>query len=234
MWFPRRELRGVTTETLQPFGPAIWIADGPQTAVLGFRYPTRMVVIRLADRGLFVCSPVALTESLKAQVDALGEVRHLFLGDWRQAYPAARLHAPPGLRSKRRDLAFDDDLDDAPPAEWASDLDQVLMRGNSITTEVVFFHRASRTVMFTDLIQNFPPDWFSGWRAVVARMDLMTATEPTVLRKFRAGFIDRRAARVALQRILAWPCEKVLMAHGAPIDADGQAAIARAFRWLAR
>ena len=34
-------------------------------------------------------------------------------------------------------------------------------------------------------------------------------------RKFRAAFVDRKAARVALRRILEWPCGKVLMAHGA-------------------
>ncbi len=34
---------------LQPFGPGVWLADGPRTEVIGFRYPTRMAVIRLAD-----------------------------------------------------------------------------------------------------------------------------------------------------------------------------------------
>ena len=33
---------------LQPFATGIWIADGPEVdAMLGFRYPTRMAVIRL-------------------------------------------------------------------------------------------------------------------------------------------------------------------------------------------
>ena len=46
------------------------------------------------------------------------------------------------------------------PPIWGDDIDQVIMRGNTITTEVVFFHRTSGTVLFTDLLQNFPPDWF--------------------------------------------------------------------------
>ena len=60
----------------------------------------------------------------------------------------------------------------------------------------------------------------------------MAAPEPQTPRKFRNATLDRRAARAALACILAWPAEKVLMAHAAPIEADGQAFIARTFRWL--
>jgi hypothetical protein len=228
--------------SLKEFGPGIWIAGGPTvTAAAGFHYPTRLAVIRLSGGGLFIWSPVELTDKLRAEVDALGEVRflippnslhHVFLGDWQRSYPDAKFYAPPGLREKRGDIRFDDDLGDTPIADWADDLDQVAMRGNRITTEIVFFHRGSRTVLFTDLIQHFSPGWFKGWRAIVARLDLMVAAEPSVPRKFRAAFTDRRAARAAIQRVLAWPAEKVLMAHGEPVTEGGQAFIRRGFRWL--
>lgn len=205
---------GVLTE----FGPAIWIADGPTvTASAGFRYPTRMAVIQLSGGGLFIWSPTALTDALRAEVDALGKVgfliapnslHHVFLGDWQRVYPDARVYAPPGLRKKRGDIRFNGDLGDTPDADWADDLDQVVMRGNRITTEVVFFHRASRTVLFTDLVQHFRRGWFKGWRALVARLDLMVAAEPSVPRKFRAAFTDRAVARAAIQRVLAWPAER--------------------------
>lgn len=227
---------------LTEFGPDIWIADGSVVvAAMGFHYPTRMAIIRLMDGGLFIWSPVALTEPLRAEVDALGPVRHLvapnalhhvFIADWKQAYPGALIYAPPGLRAKRPDIVFDADLSDEPPPAWAGQIDQVVMAGNVITTELVFFHAASRTAIFTDLLQQMPPGWFSGWQAIVARLDLMTAPEPSVPRKFRMAFTNRRAARAALGRILAWPADKVLMAHGAPVGADGQAFLRRAFRWL--
>lgn len=227
---------------LQPFGAEIWLADGPQADVAGFRYPTRMAVIRLAG-GLLVWSPVGLTDGLRAELAGLGEVRwlvapnslhHLFLEPWRGAYPAAKLHAAPGLAARRPDLVIDDELADGSPPEWADDLDLVLMHGNRITTEAVFFHRPSATALFTDLLQQFPPGWFRGWRALVARLDLMTGPEPAVPRKFRIAFTDRQAARAALARILDWPTDKVVMAHGRPVERDGQAFIARAFRWLVK
>jgi hypothetical protein len=229
------------TGMLQPFGDEIWIAEGPIAVVAGFRYPTRMAVIRLSDGTLFIWSPVALSEPLCAAVDALGPVRHivapnslhhLFIGDWQTAYSDAKLYAPPGLRKRRKDVVFDGDLDDDPAPQWSGEIDQVVVRGNAITTEVVFFHRKSRTAIFTDLIQHFEPGWFTGWRALVARLDLMTAREPAVPRKFRGAFTNRGAARAALRRILAWSVDKVLMAHAAPVEAGGQAFIARSFAWL--
>ena len=121
---------------------------------------------------------------------------------------------------------------DTPTPEWSNEIDQVVVGGNRITTEVVFFHRASRTAIFTDLIQHFEPGWFKGWRAIVAKLDFLTAIRPTVPRKFRMTFRNREGARRAVQRIMAWPTAAVLTAHGALIRNDGQAAIAHAFDWL--
>lgn len=226
---------------LRKLGEEIWTAEGPGVEVAGFRYPARMIVIRLSGGGLFIWSPMKLDSDLRREVEALGPVRyliapnslhHLFIAEWQQAYPEARTYAPPGLRDKRKDIAFDADLGDAPAGEWAGQIDQVLVRGNAITEETVFFHVRSGTVLFTDLIQHFPQGWFSGWRAMVARLDLMTGPEPSVPRKFRLAFANRRAARAALERVLAWPAEQVVMAHGAPVTQEGRAFIARAFRWL--
>lgn len=226
---------------LKEFSREIWIADGPHVAVAGFHYPTRMAVIKLSDGNLFIWSPIELTDRLKTAIDTIGEVRHiiapnslhhLFLPEWKRAYPAAKLYAPPGLSQKRADIAFDGDLQDAPASDWAGEIDQVLMRGNLITTEAVFFHTHSGTVLFTDLLQQLPPKLFSGWRAIVAKLDLMTGPEPSVPRKFRVAFTNRRAARKALGRILAWPAEKVLMAHGTPVEKDAPAFLRRAFSWL--
>ena len=227
---------------LQAFGPEIWIADGGEVAAgLGFRYPTRMAVIRLAGGELFIWSPTALTDSLRAEVDSLGRVRHLvapnslhhlFLTEWKRAYPDAQVHAPPGLREKRRDIGFDGDLGNDPAPAWAGQIDQVLVQGNVITTEAVFFHTSSGAVLFTDLLQQLPPDWFFGWRALVAKWDLMVGPEPSVPRKFRVAFTNRRVARASLEQVLSWPVEKVLMAHGAPVNENGRAVLRRAFRWL--
>lgn len=228
---------------LRHFGEEIWIADGPTVSVAGFAYPTRMIVIRLSDGALFVWSPTPLSIELRVAINRLGSVRHIvapntlhhmFVGEWQTAYPAALSYAVPALRTKRPDLKWDRDLEDVPEAAWASEIDQVVVGGNRITTEVVFLHHQSRTAIFTDLIQHFEPGWFGGWRGIVAKLDLLTAIRPTVPRKFRMTFRDRSGARNAVQRIMDWPTVAVLTAHGAPIPHDGRDAIAHAFEWLLR
>lgn len=227
---------------VEEFGPDIWIVDGPMvTAAAGFRYPTRMAIIRLRNGGLVLWSPVAVSLELRAAVDALGTVRYLippnalhdsFISDWQSIYPDATIFAPPGLREHRPDLAIAGEIGDLTLPDWEGEVDVVVVRGNRITTEAVLFHRASRTAIFADLLQQFPPGWFKGWRGIVARLDLMVAREPAVPRKFRLAFTDRTAARAALRRILAWPSEKVLIAHGTPVTENGQVFLRRAFRWL--
>lgn len=228
---------------LEEFGAEIWVVAGPTVvAAAGFHYPTRMAVVRLANHDLVLVSPIAISDELRAELKALGAVRylvapnslhHTFLLDWQRAFPDATVYAPPGLREKRRDVRLDGDFAAGPIAAWAGEIDLAIMWGNRITTEVVFFHHPSGTAIFTDLIQRFEPGWFSGWRAIVARLDLMVAREPSVPRKFRLAFTDRRAAREGLRRILAWPTQKVLFAHGPPIAENGQAFLRQAFRWLA-
>lgn len=84
------------TEPLLQIGLGIWVADGPVVSFFGFRYPTRMAVIRLSDGGVFVWSPVALVDGIRGAIDALGPLRHLvspnslhhfWLGAWKAAYP---------------------------------------------------------------------------------------------------------------------------------------------------
>ena len=99
--------------------------------------------------------------------------------------------------------------------------------GASYLTEVVFFHRHSHTALFADLIQNFPRDWFKGWRGVLARLGGIVAPNPSTPRDWRASFLDRGAARAALDRVLAWPIERVLIAHGDLPTEDGAAFVVR-------
>lgn len=120
---------------LELFGPSIYVAYGPSVSFFGFPYPTRMVVIQFADGNLWVWSPVALTTELASAVDSLGRVRyivspnkihHLFLPEWAEHWPDARIYASPGLIRRKPAMHFDAELGDKPESEWAMDIDQVI------------------------------------------------------------------------------------------------------------
>ena len=222
---------------MQAFGPGIWIIDGPEVRVAGFPYATRMAVMRLADGGLVLWSPVRFDTALAEGVAALGPVAHivtpsashnLFLADWQRAFPEAQLHGPEGLQRKRPELAGVATL--APPGPWPGEIDMVCLP-NAIADEYWLLHRDSGTLLVCDLLQQIPRAGLSGWRALVARLDLMTGPEPQVPRKFRIA-MRRGPARAALAEVLAWPVGSVVMAHGRPVTEKAPAFLRRAFRWL--
>jgi hypothetical protein len=224
---------------------ALWIAEGETVNFYGFPYPTRSVIARLENGGLWIWSPVNLDDVLRAEIDRLGPVRHLvspnkihhlYLQDWKAAYPQAQLWGPQSTIKKRRDLEFREPLENMSPAEWGPDIEQAWFRGSFAMDEVVFFHRPSRTVIVADLIEaltdSFLRKHWSWWGRLLARLDGVVADKALAPAEWRLSFINRKPARAARAKMLDWPCERVIMAHGDWRRSDGRAYLARSFRWL--
>jgi hypothetical protein len=226
---------------LTPVDENIWIAEGEPVPFLGIPYPTRMTLVRLSRGELWVLSPIALNESLAAEVGALGPVRylvspnklhHLFMGEWAEAWPEARLYASPGLAKRRKDLRFHAELGDAPEPEWADEIDQVIFHGSFALEEVVFFHRASRSLLVTDLVQKFEPATLTGFQRLVMGLDGMLGPDGSTPREWRLSFWNRGAAREALRRALGWDAERLVIAHGTWIRSNGREALRQSLSWL--
>ena len=229
------------TNVLEEFGPSIYTTDGPTVSFLGFPYPTRMCVVRLADGNSWVWSPVALTEELAQAVEAIGPIRHivspnkihhLFLGEWSDRWPDAKIYSPPGLASRKPELRFDAELGDEPDSAWAADIDQTIFRGSLFMEEVVFFHRESRTAIVCDLIQRHPESKMSGWKGALMRLDDLVGPSGSTPREWRASFLRRGPARNARRKVLDWDAERLLIAHGDCAQSDATAIISRALSWL--
>lgn len=226
---------------LQSFGQSLHIAEGEPVSFHGFPYPTRMAIAKLATGGLWIWSPIALSAGLADEVDALGPVEsivtpnklhHLFLADWAQRWPHARLFAPPGLADKRPDLKFSGELGDAPETAWSSDIDQAVFRGSFFLTEVVFFHGPSRTLIVGDLIQRFEPSTMPGWKGWVMRLDGLVGDHGSTPRDWRATFLRRAPARQARSRVLGWRPERLVVAHGRCAPADATSIAREALSWI--
>jgi len=217
------------------------VAEGPTVSFYGFPYPTRMAMTRLADGSAWVWSPVALTPEIEEAALALGPVRHivspnkihhLFLDQWAARWPEARLYAPPGLARRKPELSFHAELGDAPPSAWADEIGQVVFRGSLAMEEVVFFHRASRTAIFCDLIQRHDPAALVGWKGALMRLDGLVGEHGSTPREWRASFLRRGPARAARAAVLAWEPERLLLAHGACASEDAAGIIERSLAWM--
>jgi Domain of unknown function (DUF4336) len=227
--------------TLEGIGAEIWLVQGPTVSFYGFPYPTRMAVVRLADRALWVWSPVQLSQALRRALEEIGTPRylvapnklhHLYLGEWQQAWPQARVYAAPGLRERRPDLRFDAELGSDAAVEWSGEIDQVVFRGSFAMEEVVFFHRQSRTVLVCDLIQRFDPESLPPLRRAIMRVDGMVGPDGSTPREWRATFWNRRVARAALEKALGWKCDRLVIAHGRCALENGNDVLRTGLRWL--
>lgn len=235
--------------TLKPIADGAWLVDGPIIHMrffwrLSIPFSTRMTLVRLDDGALWVHSPTELTNPLKDAVDALGPVRYLvapnkihywWVGDWQRAYPDAIAYAAPGVetRAKDRNIRFDHVLEDSAPPEWAGQIDQRLARGKFLT-EAVFYHRASRTLILADLIENFEPDKVHGalYRQI-AKWSGVLDPHGSMPRDLRMTFRGSEAElRDVVRTMMAWDPARIIIAHGRWYEGDAQAEVRRAFAWV--
>jgi hypothetical protein len=230
---------------LEQVGPDLWVAEGGIVSFFGFDYPTRMVVVRLANGGLWLWSPVELTADLEREVSALGPVRHLvspnklhhlFLGAWLNAFPTARIWGTASTIAKRRDLPFFGALADEPPPDWAGQIDQFHFTNSRVVDELVFYHRASRTAIIADLSQTlsdaFLDRHWPWWMRQIAKASKMVEGWGFPPLDYRLSFRHRKTARPKVRALLDKEPEHVVVAHGEIVRTDGAAFLRRAFSWL--
>lgn len=211
---------------LEQVDDALWIAEGENVSFYGAPYPTRSVIARLENGDLWIWSPVRLSAGLRADVDCLGPVRHLvspnklhhlYLKEWKKAYPEAALWGPQSTIRKRPDI------------------DQAWFRGSFAMDEVVFVHRPSGTAIIADLIQTFSDRFLRqhwGWFRFLARLDGLTQAQACAPLEWRLSFINRAPARRARDKVLSWNCQHVIVAHGEWVRTGGHELLAKSFRWL--
>lgn len=230
---------------LKPVAPGLWLVDGPEVRFYRMGFPTRMVVARLANGDLWLHSPVAYTQWLARDLEVQGRVRHLVspnwihyagIPGWQTAYPNAVAWASPGVRERAASrgvaVRWDRGLGETAPEDWAGEIDQMVVPGSRAHREVVFFHRASRTLILTDLIENFEPRKVGFWSRPLLRAAGVLDPDGKAPADMRMSFFGgRRKLRAAVERMIGWAPDRVILAHGRWYDRDGVGELRRAFRW---
>lgn len=117
---------------------------------------------------------------------------------------------------------------------WDGAIDTLPVAG-SYMTEVEFFHRASRTLILTDLIENFEPDKVGSlFLRLLTRIGGVSPPHGGLPRDLRLTFTGQheQGLKAAVETMLAWDPERVIFAHGRWHQAQGTAELRRAFKWL--
>jgi hypothetical protein len=216
--------------------PNLWHMERGFTAA-GLPVSSRMTVVRFDDGRLWLHSPVRFDEAVAGQLRGIGTVawivapnraHHLFAKHALRMFPQAALYGAPGLAAKRPDLAGLIELGDAVPLEWQHDLDQVLIRGLPFVNEVAWHHKASRTLIMTDVLQCWGGEL--DWKTSAYARLTGVRSHLDVPRTVRLITRDRAAAADSARKILQWPFTRVITAHNSIVEQDAHAAVARAFR----
>ena len=224
--------------TLRQLHSDLWVAEAPLRFV-GLEMGARMTVVRLPDGKVLVHSPIAASDELVREVRALGPIaylvapnryHHLYVADWQRACPDAALYVAHGLDRKRPDLVVAGVLGDEAEPGWRGALEQVPLAGIPILSEVVFFHPASATLIATDLAFNIGHASPPVTRFVFRLFGTFGRLSPTLLERILVR--DRAAFRRSFERVLVWPFERVIVAHGEVCEAGGRAQLMHGYRWV--
>lgn len=216
----------------------LWVTESEQR-FLGLEVGARMTVIRLPGSELLLHSPVPASEALVDRVETLGEVRflvcpnklhHLYVGEWQARFPEASTFVAPGLETKRSDITVTGVLGDQPEPGWKETVDQVFLEGFPFANEIVFFDRSSATLIATDLAFNMGASSPALTRLFFRLNGTYGRLAPTLFERMMVR--DRAAFRRALERILEWPFERVVVSHGDVSEHGGREELTRAYQWV--
>ena len=222
---------------LRSIAKDVWVIDHP-LRVGGLHLGTRTTVVRLANGGLWMHSPGPLEPELTAQLIALGPVQaliapnamhHLYLGENIRAFPQATVYVSPTLPAKIKGAFTYNILSDEPPVLWRDDFTQHLVGGIPKLQEVVLLHRASRTLILTDLAFNIrqSDSWFT--RFFMRLNGAYGHFGPS--RIFRTLVKDRAALRSSLNRMQEWDFDRIIVTHGEVLETGGKSVMRTQYAW---
>jgi hypothetical protein len=234
--------------TLKSAADEVWIVDGPTIRfgppLLRMPFSTRMTIVRIGG-DLLIHSPTQLTPGLKGEVESLGcprwivgpnRIHYWWIPDWHGAFPDADVYLAPRIREQAGshiDFACHA-LDRDRGYPWDEDIATLPVEGNYMT-EVVFFHRRSRTLVLTDLIENFEPRKLGSWMMrILTRLGGAQDPAGAMPRDMRMSYRDKARLKVAVETMIGWDPERIILAHGRWYDRDGTDELRRAFHWLLR
>lgn len=220
---------------------SIWLMPYP-VSLMGLRFEARMTIVRLGDGSLVVHSPGPIADVDREWMLTLGRVavivapsncHHLHLRSCQRAFPDAQTWICPGVERKERGIRFDGMLGELLPASMRAEFEHAFVQGR-VMAEVPLLHRPTRTLLLVDLVERFgdhTPHVSPALRALWKLLGMWNQSTPAPEYRI-AGWKNRRAARGALERVLDWEFERVVISHGELIDDDAKAIVRRAWRSL--
>ena len=190
------------------------------------KLPVRCVAIK-THKGVILVSPIKFSSDQLQQIVELGEVtaivspsliHSLFIKKACKRFPKAEVWAPPGMRQKFPEMKVDKILTQD-PWPYQDQIDMQLVDGVKKVTEVAFYLKELRTVLVCDLAFNIQHPHGLGARVIQGMLG--TYKKFAISRLWNFFMKDKTMFSEAIQNILKWDFDQVIMAHGEVLTENG-------------
>ncbi|KAJ7698665.1 hypothetical protein B0H17DRAFT_1050341 [Mycena rosella] len=223
----------------------IWTFSRPFTMLGIFPAGGRSTAIQLANGGVWVLASTALNPETKAKLDELGPVQyiispdavhHLFLGEFKKAYPTAKLIAPAATVGRAdKTLVFDGVWGrDPPDTKYGFEEEiKVCYFSGFKNKDVAFFHPASGTMIEADLLFNLPATEQYSKTKSSGSVPLLRSFRPSswLHGKFASAMGDDKAAmKRDVKTVADWDFQRIIPCHGDVIETGGKQAWLDAYK----
>ncbi|KAJ3812301.1 hypothetical protein EV368DRAFT_75814 [Lentinula lateritia] len=204
----------------------------------------RSTAVKMRNGNLWVLASTPLDTETKAKLEELGPVKfiigadavhHLFLSDFKKAYPEAKIIAPKAAIERVQDktLKFDGAWGSDPEdTRYGFEEDVSYFSGFS-NKDVAFFHPASKTMIQADLLFNLPPTEQYSKSKSSGHAPLVGNFGP--FSWFHAKFAsamgeDKKAMQRDVKTVASWDFERIIPCHGDVIEAGAKDAWRAAYK----
>ncbi|KAF7323745.1 hypothetical protein MKEN_00595500 [Mycena kentingensis (nom. inval.)] len=228
--------------------PDITIFSKPFT-MLGFLpWGGRSTAVKLSTGDVWVLASTPLTPDTKSTIDAMGPVRwiiaadavhHLYLHEFKKAYPQAKVIGVEALITKKakgkKDAVEFDGAYGKDPANTKYGFEDEIYAcyfSGFANKDVAFLHAATKTLIVADLLFNLPGNEQYSKSTLKPRVPLIGTLGPygALHKHFVWGTgKDKKAMAKDAQTVLDWAPERVIMCHGDVIEEDATKAWATAY-----
>ncbi|THH13984.1 hypothetical protein EW146_g6295 [Bondarzewia mesenterica] len=198
----------------------------------------RSTAIKLSNGDVWVLASTPLTDDTKKTLANLGPVKyiisadavhHLYLGEFKKAYPEAKLLAVEEVVEKKKNeglefAGFWGDKQREPKFGFEGEIKSCYFSGFK-NKDVAFLHEPSKTLVEADLLFNMPAieqysrSWFSG------RTPFFGNPYSTLQKKMMWSLgVDKEAMKRDARTVAGWDFNRIIPCHGDVIEKDGNKA----------
>lgn len=222
-------------DSLQEIAPSVYCIDGDWEKTT---FRRRMTLLKLKDGGLVVHNPLRLKDEDYSKIDALGRVDYIVAPNkfhcsepqfYKLRYPRAKvLVAREALPTVQKRCEIHGTLPEAWSPKLREEIGCMEFEGTRMLSENIFFHRASKTLIVTDLVFNMHTEVKGAERVFFKLNRVYKRFGPS--RLFRYFFVDEpKVAAESFRELMRWDFDRVVMSHGEILQSGGKAALLKGF-----